>query len=133
MTLFDRRTGDVRLTRAGEALVPYAERMVASWEEAKRSLSQAADCAPVVGMHTSLGRQLLPALRAELLDACPDAALDIRHVPWDDRTGGLADRTTDAAFVWLPLPQPPYAGCPWPLNHDSSHCRRITAWQAGQQ
>lgn len=108
VTLFDRRTGDVRLTRAGKALVPYAEQMVARWDEAKRALSQAAECTLVVGMHTSLGRGLLPALRAELLAACPDAGLEVRHVPWDDRSGGLADRTTDAAFVWLPLPQPPY-------------------------
>jgi DNA-binding transcriptional LysR family regulator len=30
------------------------------------------------------------------------------QMPWSDPTAGLADRTTDAAFVWLPLPQPPY-------------------------
>ena len=60
VSLFDRGPGSVRLTRAGAELVPYAEEMVASWERAKRSLSKAADCTLVIGMHTSPGRGLLP-------------------------------------------------------------------------
>jgi DNA-binding transcriptional LysR family regulator len=39
---------------------------------------------------------------------CPDAELELRQVTWGDRTAGLSDRSTDAAFVWLPLPRPPY-------------------------
>lgn len=106
--LFDRGAGSVRLTRAGTELVPYAEEMVASWEQAKRSLSKAADCALVIGMHTSPGRGLLPKVRAMMVSSCPDVELELRQVAWSDRTAGLADRTTDAAFVWLPLPAPPY-------------------------
>jgi DNA-binding transcriptional LysR family regulator len=108
VTLFERDRGGVRLTRAGAALRPYAERMVDGWEGAKASLSKASDCTLVVGMHTSPGRGLLPKVRAMMVAGCPDAELELRHVAWSDRTAGLADRTTDAAFVWLPLPRPPY-------------------------
>jgi DNA-binding transcriptional LysR family regulator len=106
--LFERGHGNVRLTRAGADLVPHAERMVESWEAAKRSLSKASDCTLVIGMHTSPGRGVLPKVRAMMVASCPEAALELRHVPWSDRTAGLSDRRTDAAFVWLPLPQPPY-------------------------
>jgi len=108
VSLFDRGPGSVRLTRAGNELVPYAEEMVASWERAKRSLSKATDCTLVIGMHTSPGRGLLPKVRAMMVSSCPDVGLELRQVAWSDRTAGLADRSTDAAFVWLPLPTPPY-------------------------
>ena len=108
VTLFERDHGEVRLTRAGAELVPFAERMLETWEGAKRSLSQASDCTLVIGMHTSPGRGLLPRVRAMMVASCPAVELELRHVAWSDRTAGLADRSTDAAFVWLPLPQPPY-------------------------
>ena len=108
VTLFERDRGTVRLTRAGAELVPYAERMLESWEGARRSLSKASDCTLVIGMHTSPGRGLLPRVRALMVASCPAVELELRHVAWSDRTAGLSDRSTDAAFVWLPLPQPPY-------------------------
>jgi DNA-binding transcriptional LysR family regulator len=108
VTLFERDRGSVRLTRAGAELVPHAERLVESWEDAKRSLSKASDCTLVIGMHTSPGRGLLPKVRALLVTSCPAAEVELRQVAWSDRTAGLSDRSTDAAFVWLPLPQPPY-------------------------
>jgi DNA-binding transcriptional LysR family regulator len=108
VTLFDRERGDVRLTRAGAELVPYAEQMTESWEHAKRSLAKASDCTLLIGMHTSPGRGLLPKVRARMVASCPDVELELRQVAWGDRSAGLSDRSTDAAFVWLPLPQPPY-------------------------
>ena len=42
-----------------------------------------------------------------MVASCPDTELELRHVSWGDRTAGLSDRSTDSAFVWLPLPQPP--------------------------
>ena len=107
-TLFDRQHRDLRLTRAGRELVPHAEEIVDAWESARRALTQAAECSLVVGMHTSPGRRLLPEVRARLQDRCADADFEMRQMPWSDRLAGLGDRTTDAAFVWLPLPQPPY-------------------------
>ena len=107
-TLFDRQHRDLRLTRAGRELVPRAEEIVDAWESARRALTHAAECSLVVGMHTSPGRGLLPEVRARLQRRCPDADFELRQMPWGDRLAGLGDRTTDAAFVWLPLPQPPY-------------------------
>ena len=55
VTLFDREPDGVRLTRAGAELLPHAEEIVASWEEAERSLARASSCTLVIGMHTSPG------------------------------------------------------------------------------
>jgi DNA-binding transcriptional LysR family regulator len=106
----DRRT--VALTPAGEALLPAARATLAAWAQAEQDLALAAAhqrATLVVGISTSLGRGLLPAVRARLARVAPEVTLRIRQVPWDDPTGGLtntgADRS-DAAFVWLPLPDP---------------------------
>src|SRR4051812_48117528 len=108
VSLFAREPTGARLSRAGRELVPFAERIVADGETAKAALARASDSTLVLGMHTSPGRRLLPEVRARLVAACPDATLELRQVAWADRTAGLAERATDAAFAWLPLPQPPY-------------------------
>jgi DNA-binding transcriptional LysR family regulator len=108
VVLFERDPGGVRLTGAGAELLRHAERMVEGWDAAKLSLSKLSNCTLVIGMHTSPGRGLLPRVRAMMVASCPEVALELRQVAWSDRTAGLADRRTDAAFVWLPLPQPPY-------------------------
>jgi DNA-binding transcriptional LysR family regulator len=108
VVLFERDPGGVRLTRAGAELLRHAERMVEGWDAAKLSLSKLSNCTLVIGMHTSPGRGLLPRVRAMMVASCPEVALELRQVAWSDRTAGLSDRRTDAAFVWLPLPQPPY-------------------------
>jgi DNA-binding transcriptional LysR family regulator len=107
-TLFEREHGAVRLTRAGAALLPHAEKILGSWDIAAAALAKAADCTLVIGMHTSPGRGLLPRVRALMVESCPDAELELRHVPWSDHSAGLAEGVTDAAFVWLPVEQPPY-------------------------
>src|SRR5689334_929321 len=76
VTLFER--DPVRLTRAGSELVAHAERVVADWEAAKSALARAADCTLVIGMHTSPGRGLLPAVRARLVADCPEASIELR-------------------------------------------------------
>ena len=108
VTLFDREPSGVRLTRAGTELLPRAQRIVASWEDAERALIQGSDCTLVIGMHTSPGRGLLPRVRAMMVASCPEVALELRQIAWSDPTGGLAAHVTDAAFVWLPLVHPPY-------------------------
>jgi DNA-binding transcriptional LysR family regulator len=108
----DRRT--VALTPVGAALLPQARATLAAWDLAEQELataSAAQHATLVVGMSTGLGRGLLPAVRARLAETAPHARLLVRQIPWNDPTGGLAassDRT-DAAVVWLPLPDPrPY-------------------------
>jgi DNA-binding transcriptional LysR family regulator len=110
--LFDRDRQHVHLTAAGAALLPRARVVLDAWRCAEDDLAAAAArqaATLVVGMSTGLGRGLLPAVRARFTAAAPAARLQLRQVPWEDPTGGLAadgPARTDAAFVWLPVPQP---------------------------
>lgn len=103
----DRRT--VRLTPVGEALLPHAQRVLGAWDDALAALeaAKAAEGARlIIGMSTSPGRGgMLPAIRSRFTDAFPGARLDLRQVGWEDPTAGLADGSSDVAFVWLPLPE----------------------------
>lgn len=105
--LFHRDRRAARLTAVGEALLPYARRMLALWqvtEEAVEEAKAAERHTLVIGMSTSPGRGLLPALRTRLLSRHPQARLVLRQVHWADPSAGLADGSSDVAFVWLPLP-----------------------------
>jgi DNA-binding transcriptional LysR family regulator len=94
----------------GAALLPHAQRVLAEWDtawEAAERAKAAERATLVVGMSTSPGRGgLLPAIRSRFTDAHPTAAVKLRQVSWDDSTAGLADGTSDVAFVWLPIPDP---------------------------
>ncbi|MEU6241850.1 LysR substrate-binding domain-containing protein [Streptomyces sp. NPDC047024] len=99
----DRRT--VRLTPMGEALLPHARAVLAAWTEAEAAVTEARAAERgtlVIGMSTSPGRGLLPALRTRLLAAHPEARPVLRQVNWADPSAGLADGSSDVAFVWLP-------------------------------
>jgi DNA-binding transcriptional LysR family regulator len=106
--LFRRDRQGVSLTAAGEALLPYARRSLAAWEEAWEAVERAKAAGRstlVVGMSTSPGRGgVLPATRSRFTAAFPRASVRLRQVSWDDPTAGLAQGDSDVAFVWLPLP-----------------------------
>ncbi|MYT32008.1 MULTISPECIES: LysR family transcriptional regulator [unclassified Streptomyces] len=105
--LFHRDRRAVRLTAVGEALLPHARGMLAAWEAAEVAVEEARAAelhTLVIGMSTSPGRGLLPALRTRLVSRYPHARLVLRQVNWADPTAGLADGSCDVAFVWLPLP-----------------------------
>lgn len=110
--LFVRDRREVRLTVAGDALLPHARAVLDAWVHAQQALAQATAIQRstlVVGISTGPGRGLLPAVRARLADTAPGLSLRVRQIPWDDPTGGLGTDgpdSTDAAFVWLPLPDP---------------------------
>ncbi|MBS2965795.1 LysR family transcriptional regulator [Actinocrinis puniceicyclus] len=105
--LFARDRRGVRLTPAGEALLPHARRVLEAWAEARAALEQARateETRLVIGMSTSPGRGgMLPAVRSRLTEAHPAAVLELRQVGWQDPTAGLADGSSDVAFVWLPV------------------------------
>lgn len=104
--LFDRDTRSVALTSVGTALLPHALRLLATWEMAEAAVESAKatqGAALTIGISTSPGRGILPAVRSRFTTAFPDAKPVLRLVGWDDPTAGLADGTTDVAFVWLPL------------------------------
>jgi DNA-binding transcriptional LysR family regulator len=106
--LFERDQGGVRLTEAGAALLPHAERVLAAWAAGRAAVEQvkaAKRATLVVGMSTSPGRGgMLPAIRSRFTAGQPGRQVTLRQVSWDDPTAGLADGATDVAFVWLPLP-----------------------------
>ncbi|MGI5351627.1 LysR family transcriptional regulator [Streptomyces sp. CA-250714] len=110
VSLFERDRRGVALTRAGAALLPYAQRVLAEWQtgwKAVEAVRAAQRAGLVVGMSSSPGRDgLLPAIRSRVTAEHPEAVLKIRQFSWDDSTAGLADGTSDVAFVWLPLPEP---------------------------
>ncbi|NUS91480.1 MAG: LysR family transcriptional regulator, partial [Nocardia sp.] len=104
--LFDRDGRSVRLTPVGEALVPHAQRMLAAWELARADVERAKAgqrATLAIGISTSPGRGLLPAVRARFAAAHPAARPVLRQIGWLDPTAGLADGSTDVAYVWLPL------------------------------
>ena len=68
--LFERLPQQMRLTAAGEELLPRARRLLAEWEAGQQAVVDKANCSIVLGMHTSPGRGLLPAVRAN-----PDAVV----------------------------------------------------------
>lgn len=103
----DHRT--VRLTAAGEALLPHARQILSTWacaEEDVAAVVTAAAARLTVGMSTAPSRGLWPAVRHELAMTASHLTLQLRQVPWRDATAGLADPASgvDAALVWLPVP-----------------------------
>ncbi|CDR17745.1 LysR family transcriptional regulator [Streptomyces iranensis] len=108
--LFVRDGRSVRLTPVGAALLPHAQQVLAAWDAAREAVERAKAgqrATLVVGMSTSPGRGgLLPGIRSRFADAHPDARMKLRQVSWEDPTAGLADGSSDLAFVWLPMPDP---------------------------
>ncbi|MER5596123.1 LysR family transcriptional regulator [Streptomyces sp. NPDC002265] len=105
--LFSRDRRSVRLTATGEALLPHARELLIAWQAAEAAVEDAKAAERhtlVIGMSTSPGRGLLPALRTRLVSLYPDVRPVLRQVNWADPSAGLADGSSDVAFVWLPLP-----------------------------
>ena len=112
LELFDRDRRTVRLTAAGEALLPGARAVLAAWAAARTDVAMAAERSRsrlVIGISLGVERGLLPAIRGHLADLLPHANLQLRRVSWSDQSSGLApgsESGVDAAFVWLPLEAP---------------------------
>ena len=108
--LFERDKREVRLTPAGRVLLPHARRVLEAWDTACAAIEEVKKTQQstlVVGMSTAPGRGgLLPAIRSRFSLDHPDVTITLHQVGWADPTAGLADRTSDVAFVWLPIPQP---------------------------
>ncbi len=104
--LFDRDRRQVRLTAAGEVLLAAARRVLADWDD---GTAAASDLAAQelhtlrVGTLTAIEHGLYPAVVDRFTGHEPGWRIDLRSVGWSDPTAGLADRATDAAFLWLPV------------------------------
>jgi DNA-binding transcriptional LysR family regulator len=106
--LFARSSRGVTLTTAGRALVPYARRTVATWDEAQHAVAEAVAAAErtlTVAMSMGIGRGLVPAAVEAFQQRHPGFRVRIQQTSFDDRTSGLVAGETDLAFCWLPLPE----------------------------
>ncbi|WP_238429028.1 LysR family transcriptional regulator [Frankia nepalensis] len=106
-TLFERKGRTLRLTPAGEALLPHARRLAQDWEAALLAVSEASAQAGAmvrVGFQTRIGRGLVPAVTARMHQRLPGWKLVFRQVSWADPTVGLAQGEVDVAIAWLPMP-----------------------------
>jgi DNA-binding transcriptional LysR family regulator len=104
--LFEHDRRRVSLTPAGTALLATARQLVGDWDSAVGDLEDllaAEKRSLTVGMLTSLGRELSPSIARAFAARQPGWRLALRMHDWSDASAGLADRSTDVAFVWLPV------------------------------
>ncbi len=102
--LFDRRPRGLTLTSQGSVLLPVAREVLAAWDRGYAEARAAANPQQlVVGMQTAVGRDLQRPAVERFRATLPDWTVSLRLVGWDDPTAGLADGTSDVAFVWLPI------------------------------
>jgi DNA-binding transcriptional LysR family regulator len=103
--LFVRLPRGLALTDQGSALLPVVRTMLEIWDRGyveARALTHPRQL--VVGMQTAVGRDLQRPAVQRFRDRAPGWTVSLRLVGWDDPTAGLADATSDVAFVWLPIP-----------------------------
>ncbi|NIK58232.1 LysR family transcriptional regulator [Kribbella shirazensis] len=101
--LFDRGPRGLALTSQGSALLPVAREVLALWDRGYAEARAAAHPHQlVVGMQTAVGRDLQRPAVERFRARFPSWTVSLRLVGWDDPTAGLADGTSDVAFVWLP-------------------------------
>jgi DNA-binding transcriptional LysR family regulator len=104
-TLFDRLPRGVELTEAGLALLAAARDAVTAWDQGVSALQRlSASGELVIGMQTAVGRGLQRRALVRFRELAPDVLPSLRLVFWDDPTAGLADGSSDVAFIWLPGP-----------------------------
>ena len=104
--LFDRRRGDLRLTVAGEALLPFARRILADVDAAASELSQVGGLARgrlAVGATPSLAATLVPPVLARFHSAYPGIELALREAGSMDLVAALEEGALDIALVILPV------------------------------
>ncbi|MEU6714940.1 LysR family transcriptional regulator [Nonomuraea sp. NPDC046802] len=105
LRLFERVPSGVTLTRQGEALLPVARELLERWNAGLESARAAAPTGTlVIGMQTAVGRGLQQAALRRFREVMPGWEVSLRLVGWDDPSGGLADGSSDVAFIWLPVP-----------------------------
>jgi DNA-binding transcriptional LysR family regulator len=97
--LFERDRRTVTLTQPGEELLTVGRELLDRWAEGFSAVTAAARSGALlrIGLQTALGRGLAAAI---------GGGVEFRQYPWTDPTAGLASGEVDAAFVWLPLPDP---------------------------
>ncbi len=108
--LFLRHPRSVSLTAAGAALLDHARAVLAGWDGAVGAVRRARATERrvlVVGIHTGVGRDLQRRTLAAFAQSQPEWQVSLRLCSWADPSAGLADGTSDVAYLWLPAPDQP--------------------------
>lgn len=105
--LFVRERRGIRLTAAGHALLAHAGQVLEAWDASVAAVNDAASGDRrrlTVGIQTAVGRDLQRRTLAGFAERRPGWRVSLRLCSWADPTAGLADGSSDVAFVWLPVP-----------------------------
>lgn len=103
--LFTRTSREVRLTAAGEVLLPSARRLVAEWQEAVRGArSAAASRAGVlrIGFVAAGAGELGTRARALFEKEHPGVRIEFHRYDWCGEVPALREGLVDVAFIWPP-------------------------------
>jgi DNA-binding transcriptional LysR family regulator len=104
--LFTRTTRRVELTAAGQALLERVPALLEGIDGAVDAALQAGrgETGELrVGLLATAPLDFTPRLLRAFAEARPGVALSVRNYPFDDPSGGLRDRRTDVALVWMPF------------------------------
>lgn len=105
VSLFERSTRSVRLTAAGELLVPEARRVLILMDkirETGRSLSNGTSGSIKLGFTSGAGYAFLPRLVSAVSAALPQVMLQLDELGTSDQMDALAVGNLDAAIVRPP-------------------------------
>jgi DNA-binding transcriptional LysR family regulator len=104
--LFSRTTRKVELTAAGQALLERVPALLDGIDGALEAATLAGrgETGELgVGLLATAPLDFTPRLLRAFAEARPGVALSVRNYPFDDPSGGLRDRRTDVALVWMPF------------------------------
>jgi DNA-binding transcriptional LysR family regulator len=105
--LFDRRTRTVRLTEAGEALMPYAVRAIELLKEGSAAAREAEGHGSVlIGATVSAATAILPDLLDAFRGERPETRIVVRYGHSNEVLELLRDGLVDVGFVVRPLHEP---------------------------
>ncbi|HEX6958484.1 MAG TPA: LysR substrate-binding domain-containing protein [Ferrovibrio sp.] len=112
--LFNRHSRGMRLTAAGQRLLPYAGQMIALAAEARQAVKQdgAVGGALAIGTMETTAAVRLPALLARFHAGCPDVQLDIGTGTTAALLDRVLERSIDGAFVAAPVEHPDLIAVP---------------------
>jgi DNA-binding transcriptional LysR family regulator len=99
--LFHREHGGVRLTRAGQALLPYARRILATASDAEAAVG-ASSAELTIGFWLSPGNGVLPAALARFAALHPGTSVALRRADWSEPWAGVEARRADLGLLWWP-------------------------------
>ncbi|WP_280264801.1 LysR family transcriptional regulator [Nocardia wallacei] len=103
--LFDRSGREVRLTAAGESLVPIARGLLADWQAGERTVRgvAAARAAVVrVGFEATGAGPLGTRARTRFAALHPEVTIEPKRLDWGGEADALREGLVDVAFLWLP-------------------------------